>query len=145
MNGWRRPRASSALSNAEPHRGKDVMRLCPLKSNCRTNITKSGTKGRLWKDIELRESRLLGPEKLVASVEKIVTGDHAQSPLSGGHSGSRPSRLLHALFGNRPAAWIPGWWTPRAVLTAASEESYVENGCIDLACGVKWSKGGLAK
>jgi hypothetical protein len=39
---------------------------------CQTNITASGTPGRLWKDIPLRDSGLLGPVQLILAVEKTM-------------------------------------------------------------------------
>jgi hypothetical protein len=39
---------------------------------CRTNITVSGTPGRPWKDVPLRESGLLGPVRLIPAVRKTV-------------------------------------------------------------------------
>ncbi len=39
---------------------------------CRTNITGSGTRRKLWKDIELHESGLLGPVKLISAIRKTV-------------------------------------------------------------------------
>jgi hypothetical protein len=40
---------------------------------CKTNITVSGTPGKPWKDIPLRESGLLGPVELVQAVEKTIS------------------------------------------------------------------------
>lgn len=39
---------------------------------CRTNVTRSGTPGRAWKDVPLRESGLLGPVRLVPSETKTL-------------------------------------------------------------------------
>ncbi len=39
---------------------------------CRTNITRSGTPGKAWKDVPLHQSGLLGPVKLTMVVEKTV-------------------------------------------------------------------------
>ncbi len=39
---------------------------------CRTNITRSGTPAKPWKEIPLRESGLLGPVQVIPAVEKIV-------------------------------------------------------------------------
>jgi hypothetical protein len=39
---------------------------------CRTNITVSGTPGRPWKNVPLRECGLLGPVRLVAGLEKVI-------------------------------------------------------------------------
>ena len=47
--------------------------LPPEKRYCRTNITSSGTPGKPWKDIPLRESGLLGPVELIQAVEKTIS------------------------------------------------------------------------
>jgi hypothetical protein len=39
---------------------------------CQTNITRSGTPGKPWKQVRLRESGLLGPVRLVPSMETTV-------------------------------------------------------------------------
>lgn len=39
----------------------------------RTNITRSGTPGRPWKEVPLHESGLLGPVRLVPATEKVVS------------------------------------------------------------------------
>ena len=45
----------------------------PLEQRfCRTNITASGTPGRPWKDIPLRDSGLLGPVQLIPSIKKTI-------------------------------------------------------------------------
>jgi len=45
-------------------------------AHCRTNITRSGTPGRAWKDLPLRASGLLGPVELVPAIqETIVMGE----------------------------------------------------------------------
>jgi hypothetical protein len=41
-------------------------------AHCRTNITRSGTPGRAWKDLPLRPSGLLGPVVLVPAIEETV-------------------------------------------------------------------------
>ncbi|MHC4205095.1 MAG: glycosyl hydrolase, partial [Planctomycetota bacterium] len=45
----------------------------PKDSLRRTNITHSGTPGKQWKDIPLRQSGLLGPVKLIQAVEKSIS------------------------------------------------------------------------
>jgi hypothetical protein len=47
--------------------------LPPEKRYCRTNIAHSGTPGKPWKDIPLRESGLLGPVELVQVVDKTIS------------------------------------------------------------------------
>ena len=47
--------------------------LPPDQHYCRTNITYSGTPGKPWKDIPLRQSGLLGPVELVQAVEKTIS------------------------------------------------------------------------
>jgi len=47
--------------------------LPPEKRYCKTNITASGTPGKPWKDIPLRQSGLFGPVKLVQTVEKRIS------------------------------------------------------------------------
>jgi hypothetical protein len=39
---------------------------------CRTNITRSGTPGKPWREVPLRQSGLLGPVRLVMTIEKTV-------------------------------------------------------------------------
>ena len=47
--------------------------LLPAQRYCRTNITHSGTPGKPWKDIPLRQSGLFGPVKLVQAIEKRIS------------------------------------------------------------------------
>jgi len=47
--------------------------LPPDQRYCRTNIKYSGTPGKSWKDISLRQSGLLGPVELVQAVEKTIS------------------------------------------------------------------------
>ena len=42
------------------------------QAHCRTNITRSGTPGRAWKDVPLRPSGLLGPVELVPAIEETI-------------------------------------------------------------------------
>jgi hypothetical protein len=44
--------------------------LPPEQRFCKTNITSSGTPGKRWNDISLRESGLFGPVKLIQSMKK---------------------------------------------------------------------------
>jgi len=46
--------------------------LPPEDRYCRTNITRTGTPGKAWKDVPLHESGLLGPVRLIPVVEKTV-------------------------------------------------------------------------
>jgi hypothetical protein len=39
---------------------------------CRTNITRTGTPGKPWKDVPLHESGLLGPVRLIPAIEKTI-------------------------------------------------------------------------
>ncbi len=39
---------------------------------CRTNITGSGTPRKSWRDVQLRQSGLLGPVRLVMTIEKTI-------------------------------------------------------------------------
>ncbi|TKJ34998.1 MAG: hypothetical protein CEE38_16190 [Planctomycetes bacterium B3_Pla] len=43
------------------------------KRFCKTNITYSGTPGKAWKDIPLRQSGLFGPVQLIQAVEKTIS------------------------------------------------------------------------
>ena len=47
--------------------------LQPEQRFCRTNITSSGTPGKPWKDIPLRQSGMFGPVELVQAVEKRIS------------------------------------------------------------------------
>jgi len=61
------------ITNTWANRLVGDAQLPPEKRYCRTNITYSGTPGKPWKDIPLRESGLLGPVELVQAVEKNVS------------------------------------------------------------------------
>jgi hypothetical protein len=61
------------ITNTWANRLVGDAQLPPEKRYCRTNITSSGTPGRPWKDIPLRESGLLGPVELIQAVEKTVS------------------------------------------------------------------------
>jgi hypothetical protein len=61
------------ITNTWANRLVGDAQLPPEKRYCRTNITSSGTPGKPWKDIPLRESGLLGPVELIQSVEKTVS------------------------------------------------------------------------
>jgi hypothetical protein len=61
------------ITNTWANRLVGDAQLPPEKRYSRTNITSSGTPGRLWKDIPLRESGLFGPVELVQSVGKTIS------------------------------------------------------------------------
>jgi hypothetical protein len=60
------------ITNTWANRLVGDAQLPPDQRYCRTNITHSGTPGKQWKDIPLRESGLLGPVKLIQAVEKTI-------------------------------------------------------------------------
>jgi len=47
---------------------------------CKTNITTSGTPGRAWKDIPLRESGLLGPVQVIPALKKTASRRYPLQP-----------------------------------------------------------------
>jgi hypothetical protein len=61
------------ITNTWANRLVGDAQLPPEKRYCRTNITSSGTPGKPWKDIPLRESGLFGPVELVQAVEKTIS------------------------------------------------------------------------
>jgi hypothetical protein len=61
------------ITNTWANRLVGDAQLPPEKRYCRTNITYSGTPGKPWKDIPLRESGLFGPVELVQAVEKTIS------------------------------------------------------------------------
>jgi hypothetical protein len=61
------------ITNTWANRLVGDAQLPPEKRFCRTNITSSGTPGKSWKDIPLRESGLFGPVELVQAVEKTIS------------------------------------------------------------------------
>jgi len=61
------------ITNTWANRLVGDAQLPPDKRYCRTNITHSGTPGKTWKEIPLRESGLLGPVELVLAVEKTIS------------------------------------------------------------------------
>ena len=61
------------ITNTWANRLVGDAKLPPNQRYCRTNITVSGTPGKSWKDIPLRQSGLLGPVELVQAVEKSIS------------------------------------------------------------------------
>jgi hypothetical protein len=61
------------ITNTWANRLVGDAQLPPEKRYCRTNITYSGTPGKPWKDIPLRESGLFGPVELVQTAEKTIS------------------------------------------------------------------------
>jgi len=61
------------ITNTWANRLVGDAKLPPDQRYCRTNITFSGTPGKPWKDIPLRQSGLLGPVELVQAVEKTIS------------------------------------------------------------------------
>ena len=61
------------ITNTWANRLVGDAQLPPDQRYCRTNITYSGTPGKPWKDIPLRQSGLLGPVELVQAVEKTIS------------------------------------------------------------------------
>ncbi len=60
------------IANTWANRLVGDTKLAPEQRFCRTNITVSGTPGRPWKDVPLRESGLLGPVRLVPAQVQTV-------------------------------------------------------------------------
>jgi hypothetical protein len=60
------------IANTWANRLVGDAQLPPDQRYCRTNITFSGTPGKAWKEIPLRQSGLLGPVELVPAVEKTI-------------------------------------------------------------------------
>ncbi|UCG60144.1 MAG: hypothetical protein JSU70_11590 [Phycisphaerales bacterium] len=60
------------IANTWANRLVGDARLPEGQRRCRTNITRSGTPGKPWREIPLRESGLLGPVRLAMAVEKTV-------------------------------------------------------------------------
>ena len=50
------------------------------KKYCRTNITRSGTQWKTWKEIEPRPSGLFGPVRLIAATEQVLPQNSSDSP-----------------------------------------------------------------
>jgi hypothetical protein len=83
---WKPPYRVDVTDAAKPGGNKLVVEIANTWANrlvgdtrlpegqrlCRTNITRSGTPGKPWREIPLRESGLLGPVRLVMAVEKTV-------------------------------------------------------------------------
>jgi hypothetical protein len=61
------------ITNTWANRLVGDAQLLPDQRYCRTNITYSGTPGKSWKDIPLRQSGLLGPVQLIQAVEKTIS------------------------------------------------------------------------
>ena len=61
------------ITNTWANRLVGDAQLPPDNRYSRTNITSSGTPGKPWKDIPLRESGLFGPVELVQAVEKTIS------------------------------------------------------------------------
>jgi len=61
------------ITNTWANRLVGDAQLPPDQRYCRTNITHSGTPGKPWKAISLRQSGLLGPVELVQTVEKTIS------------------------------------------------------------------------
>jgi len=61
------------ITNTWANRLVGDAKLPPDQRYCRTNITVSGTPGKPWKNIPLRQSGLLGPVELVQAVEKTIS------------------------------------------------------------------------
>ena len=61
------------ITNTWANRLVGDAKLPPDQRYCRTNITYSGTPGKPWKDIPLRQSGLFGPVELVQAIEKTIS------------------------------------------------------------------------
>ena len=61
------------ITNTWANRLVGDAQLPPEKRYCRTNITVSGTPGKSWKDIPLRQSGLFGPVELIQAAEKTIS------------------------------------------------------------------------
>ena len=83
---WKPPYRLEISRAAQPGRNRLEVEIANTWSNrlvgdallpqaaryCRTNITGSGTPKKLWRDVPLHESGLLGPVRLIPAVEKTI-------------------------------------------------------------------------